>query len=271
MKPGIVGRAAVVFVMAAALSMGGGCAARRKTEGAATELMSAETAYRRAQQALAARKLTRAKQLLEKIQFTAEDRATLEPLVRLALADATFYLGDDLSMIEARAKYLDFVTLFGDHPKASYAQFQAGVCSLTQVKDPSRDQTQTRLASADLAEVERRYPASNYTRAARDMLDRVDATLAEHEFVVGRFYLKRKAYAPAAERFRGILEKYARYPDKQKIYFYLGHALLLGNSDAEGRIYLDKLITDYPESRYAADAKKVLAAASPADKTGGKS
>ena len=87
-------------------------------------LLTAEDLYRQGVAAIEQRKL-RVRTLLERIH-SAQDRPDLEPPVRLALADATFYLGDDVSLIEAHAKYLDFVTLYGDHAQAPYAQFQAG-------------------------------------------------------------------------------------------------------------------------------------------------
>lgn len=208
---------------------------------------------------LASRSFRKARTTLERIQIAAADRSRLEPLVRLGIADATFFIGDDASLIEARAKYLDFVLVYGDHPKAAYAQFQSGICSLKQVRDGSRDQSQTAIAVADFQEVEKRFPDSPYARAARQRIDVAEANLAEHEYVVGRFYYQRKKYFTAATRLRGLLEKYPRYRDRQKVYFYLGQALLKANSDAEGKIYLDKLVKDYPDGKFAPEAKRALA------------
>lgn len=246
------------FVLAIVLaSLATSCAGSRRDRMRENEAMTSQMAYAKATAELAERDLRKARQTLERIRFGAADR-DLEPLVKLALADATFYLGDDLSLIEARSKYLDFVTFYGDHPRAAYAQFQAGICSLRQVEDPSRDQTQTRIAIEDLREVERRYPASVYAAAARDKVDQARRNLAEHEYLVGRFYLRRKEFLAAAERFRTVLDRYPTYTEKDKVYFYLGTALVRGQSDAEGRIYLEKLVTDYPSAPYVEDARKIL-------------
>jgi len=197
--------------------------------------------------------------MLERVDFPDESRRrTYEPRVRLALADTTFYLGDQLSLIDARSLYLDFVTLYGDHPLAPYAQLQAGMCSLLQVNDPSRDQSQTLEAIRDLREVERRYPTSPYARVARLKIVEANANLAEHEFLVGRFYLKRKRYRAAAERFRTVLQRYPRYPEPEKIYFHLGKALVLEDNAEEGNLYLSKLVEDYPSSDYVKEARRLL-------------
>jgi outer membrane protein assembly factor BamD len=257
--------------LALALAAAGGCASRKKeARDAETEHLTAEGLYQRSQVELAQGSLRKARMDLERVQFTSEDRPKLEPLVRLALADVTFYQGDQISLIEARSKYMDFVTLYSDHPKAPYAQLQAGVCSLKQVRDPARDQEQTRKAIADLKEVAKRYPRSVYVDPSQDMIEQAEKSLAEHEFTVGYFYYKRKSYEAATQRFRVILEQYPKYPEREKLYFYMGQSLIRGNNDAEGRIYLDKLLTDYPEGEFADDAKKALAASSSSDKGGKK-
>lgn len=252
-------RAAGVLVLAA---IAAGCAGTAKTpavpKGQGVEMLPAEEAYRKGTAELAERRLRKAQGTLGRAVYTGSDRTVYEPLVRLAIADATFYLGGDLELIDARAKYLDFVTLYGDHPRAPYAQFQAGVCSLKQVRDPSRDQSQTRVAIADFKEVISRFPQSPYARAAQDRIDIAERNLAEHEFLVGRFYLKRGTYRPAIERFRWVLDHYPRFEDKPKVYFHLGKSMILANSATEGRIYLDKLVTDWPGSPYEKEARAYL-------------
>jgi outer membrane protein assembly factor BamD len=208
---------------------------------------------------MARRQLRKAKQLLQQIQFTQAERPVYEPLVRLVLADATYYLGDDLSLIEARSKYLDFVTLYGDHPRAPYAQFQAGMCSVKQIYSASRDQAQTRVAIDDFAEIDRRWPESSYGRAARQFVGKGQDVLAEHEFVVGNFYRTKKAYAAATERFKHLLETYPTYRSKDKVYYWLGWTLTEASEPAAGRVWLDQVMSEYPKSKFAGMAKRLLA------------
>ena len=250
-------RALAGLAIGVLLAVGAGCASRRQAKQEAA-VVTAEDLYRQGVDALEKRKLREARTYLERIQYSAQNRPDLEPLVRLALADATFYLGDDVSLIEARAKYVDFVTLYGDHPQAAYAQFQAGVSSLKQVNDPSRDQSQTEAALADLREVGRRWPGSPFAEAADQMIGVAQNHLAEHEYLVARFYSKRKKYQAASDRLRGLLDKYPRYGHKDEVYLLLGQTLVKMNSTEEGRVYLDKLLADYPGTDAAREAKKLL-------------
>ncbi len=240
---------------------GAGCAAKKSAATNPTEVFSAEVILPQVDEAMARRQLRKAKTLLQKIQFTQAERPTYEPLVRLALADATYYMGDDLSLIEARSKYIDFVTLYADHPRAPYAQFQAGMCSVKQIYSASRDQTQTYIAINDFKEIDKRWTTSPYARAARQFVGKGQDGLAEHEFLVGNFYWKKKAYQAATERFTGLLEKYPVYAQKDKVYYWLGRTLIDARSPDEGRVWLDQVLNQYPRSKYAKMSTQLLAAA----------
>jgi len=253
------GRILTIIVAAALAASSLACSKRRERRVEDKAFLSDEVLYQKGLKELSNHNLRKAREYLERIQFSPERLADLQPMVRLAMADITFYHGDDLSLIEARSKYLDFVTLNGDHPMAPYAQFQAGVCSLEQVNHPSKDQGETRSAISDLKETLRRYPLSYYAQAAQDMIDVAESNLAEHDFIVGRFYHKRKVPLAASERYRRALDRYPRYRHREKLYFYLGRSLLEGNKDAEASAYLERLMSDYPESSFAKDARKFLA------------
>lgn len=266
-------RRILLLLLLAALTIvsAGGCGAlKRRREEKAKALPAGEELFAKASVELERRHLSKAKTLLAGIQFTAENRAALEPQVRLALADVLFYTGDSISLIDARSKYVEFVTLYGDNRRAAYAQFQTGICALKQISKAGRDQGQTRAAISDFEDVEKRYAASPYAAAARAEVDIANAVLAEHEFRVGRFYMKRKAYFAAAERFRSVLEKYPRFGEKQKVYLELGRALILAKNGVEGSIYLDKLVNDYPGDARAAEARKLLAGLASAARGGAK-
>jgi outer membrane protein assembly factor BamD len=246
------------------MALATGCAGRKKKNEELNEIsfLSAPEQYQKAKEDLSKRDLRRAKTILQRIQYTKpEDRSEVEPLVRLAMADANFYGRGGFSLIDSRSLYLDFVTLYGDHMRAPYAQFQAGMCSFKQVINPSRDQSRTRQAISELREVERRYPGSNFSAPAHLMGRRAEDYLAEHEFIVGRFYLKQKSYAAAQERFRIALERYPGYSEREKLYYHMGRALLGANNHSEARIYLDKLVTDYPDGKYVEDAREALSEA----------
>lgn len=242
------------------MASGAGCAAKKRRAAQQTaEVLTAESVLAQVDAAMAHHQLRKAKLLLQKIQFTQAERATYEPLVRLALADSTYYLGDDLSLIEARSKYLDFVTLYSDHPKAPYAQFQAGMCSVKQIYSASRDQAQTQVAIDDFKEIDKRWPKSAFARAGRQFIGKGQDGLAEHEFIIGSFYWKKKSYQAATARFSALLEKFPSYRQKDKVYYWLGRSFMSARDPAEARVWLDQVLNEYPRGKYAKMAKTLLA------------
>ena len=248
---------AVALLLPLVASTAVGCAKGKKKE-ASPQFLSATEIYDQAKRELEEDDLRQAQSLLEQITYSTDDRAELEPLVRLSIADATFYQDYGVALIDARSLYQDFVALYADHALAPYAQFQAGVCSLKQVVHPSRDQAQTHQAIADLSVVAERWPSSTYAEAARSMIRSAEHNLAEHEFMVGKFYLHRKTPAAAVSRFESILDRYPHYDELDKIYYHLGEAELALGNDVEARIWLDKVVKDFPHGPFYDEAVKVL-------------
>jgi outer membrane protein assembly factor BamD len=234
-----------------------GCGGKKKAVD--TRLLSPRDTYRVAREEIQRGNLRRAVEVLGRIDYRlGEDRALLEPLVRITTADATFYQNHDIALIDARALYLDYVTLYADHQLAPYALYQAGICSLSQVSAPSKDQTETYQAIRDLRSVEVRFPDSKYAVAARLMRRVAEARLVEHELTVGRYYLKKKAYPSAIERFQTAL---GQYPDSSKtgdMFVAIGEAMMRSGDLEQGRFYLDRVITDYAGTGLAVEAKKVI-------------
>ncbi len=245
-------------LFAVLLLVGAGCSSKHKPPTIAG--MSPAQAYARGLDLLERGKPDEALETFQSIdlRFAGDDREVLEPLIRLSIADATFYQGNYLAYIDARDLYLNFITLYSDHDRAPYAQFQAGVCSLNQTNAPSKDQSQTIAAFQDLREIERRYPQSLYSNATRDVIRRAEERLADHELLVGRFYLKRKSFVAASKRFRGILENYPRYQNTPEVYYYLAQALMMGDNTPEAKQYLERILEDYPDSSVTKATVKTL-------------
>jgi outer membrane protein assembly factor BamD len=244
----------------------GGCAGKKKNQAAEEQpsgsvgSTSAVATYEHGMGYLTQHSLRQAKKQLESIEYEpgSEIRGQIEPLTRVGLADVTYYGGTGLSYIDARNLYLDFVTAYGDHPLAPYAQTQVGLCSLKQVNHPTKDQSQTLQAIGDLEQVLRRWPSSPFAVAAAGFRRTARSNLAEAEYLVGRFYMNRKAYSAAIERFRTIAEQFPDFIEIEKVKYNLGKALVVGGDSVEGRLILDQLVVLNPKGPYAAPARKLL-------------
>jgi outer membrane protein assembly factor BamD len=101
-----------------------------------------------------------------------------------------------------------FIQLHPGSPDAPYAYYLKALSYYERITDVGRDQDLTRRAMAALDEVVRRYPKSKYARDARIKRDLTNDHLAGSEMKIGRFYLKKKQYLAAINRFRRVVDNY---------------------------------------------------------------
>ncbi len=172
----------------------------------------------------------------------------------LLLAADTYYLeGGSGNFVQAEAKYRDFLNRFPTSGQAAYVQFQIANSLAKRMEKPDRDQTVTRKAMEAYEELIRLYPTSEYAAQAQEQIKLVKANLAEHEFMVGRFYLRYGIPVAAAERFDYLLQAYPDYPDKEKVLYHLGIAYQQSQKPEEAQKAFDRLRTEYPNSHWVAE------------------
>src|SRR5258706_8328979 len=81
---------------------------------------------------------------------------------------------------------------------------------------PDRDQTVTRKALDAYPELVRLYPTSEYAAQSQEQMKTVLDNLAEHEFIIGVFYLRYGAPFASVWRFETLLPPYSHYPSRDK-------------------------------------------------------
>jgi outer membrane protein assembly factor BamD len=175
----------------------------------------------------------------------------------LLLAADTFYLeGGSTNFVQAEAKYRDYLNRFPTSEQAAYVQFQIANSLARRMERPDRDQTTTRKALEAYEDLVRLYPTSEYAAQAQEQREVVRANLAEHEYVVGRFYLRYGAPRAAVQRFEFLLANFPQYPEKDKVLYHLGLAHQNAQSPEEAAKAFERLRTEYPDSGYAKDVPR---------------
>lgn len=235
--------------LAAVLLVLSGCGSSNDAAKLTRELltMPKEEAYARGEGLVKKKKYETGRQYL---RFVSENYAN-DPIGRqaaLRLADSFFDEKTQLGYLEAGVRYKDFRNRYPSHPKSDYALFRLAQCSDRQAERPDREQTNTRLAATSYRELIINFPDSPYATEARARLGVIRNLLAEHEYLVGHFYLKRKAWRAAKGRMEFILAAYPEYAGLDKVLYEAG--LLegkMGNRD-EARSLWERLQKDYPAS-----------------------
>jgi outer membrane protein assembly factor BamD len=103
-----------------------------------------------------------------------------------------------------------YITLHPGEPDAAYAQFLIGSSYYDQIPDITRDQELTDKALNALDEVVRKYPDSEYASAAKQKIEVARDQLAGKEMQIGRYYLDKRDYTGAINRFKVVVTKYQR-------------------------------------------------------------
>src|SRR5712691_6707368 len=94
-----------------------------------------------------------------------------------------------------------YVSLHPGSPDAAYAQYLIGASYFDQIPDVTRDQSRTERAIAALEEVSRKFPNSEYSDAARKKIEVARDQLGAKEMNVGRYYMQKKNFIGAINRF----------------------------------------------------------------------
>src|SRR6202035_5033123 len=101
-----------------------------------------------------------------------------------------------------------YVTLHPGSADAAYAQYLIGSSYFELIPDITRDQLGTERALAALDEVVRKFPTSEYAASAKRKIDITKDQLAGKEMTIGRYYLEKRDYTGAINRFKVVVTQY---------------------------------------------------------------
>lgn len=184
-----------------------------------------------------------------------------DPLGRrslLRIADTYFEHGGSLNLVESQYKYRDFINRYPGSEFADYAMLRIALVSFQEMESPERDQTKTREAVQKLQEMISLYPDSEYRPEAEEKLREAMDRLARAEHLVARFYMHRDKWEASISRLNYLLENYPRYSDRDEAFYDLAVSLDGLGRDGEARLWLERVISEFPESDVTGKAKEML-------------
>jgi outer membrane protein assembly factor BamD len=151
-----------------------------------------------------------------------------------------------------------FLALYPGSEDAAYAQYLIGASYFNQIPDVTRDQDATRRAMASLEEIVARYPDSEYAVDASRKLIVARDQLAGKEMQVGRYYLERREYIAAVNRFRAVVTDYQDTRHVEEALERLVEANLAMGLAGEAQTAAAVLGHNFPDSPWYQDAYKLL-------------
>ncbi|SLN35186.1 Outer membrane protein assembly factor BamD precursor [Aquimixticola soesokkakensis] len=132
----------------------------------------------------------------------------------------------------ARGAAQRFIDFYPADEDAAYAQYLLALSYYDQIDEVGRDQGLTFQALQALRVVIEAYPDSEYARSAILKFDLAFDHLAGKEMEIGRYYIKRKHYPAAINRFRVVVEQFQTTTHTPEALYRLVEAYLaLGLTD----------------------------------------
>jgi outer membrane protein assembly factor BamD len=173
----------------------------------------------------------------------------------LMSAYAFYDSGDYDSCIGAATRY---VTLHPGSPDAAYAQYLIAASNYDQIPDTSRDQGRTEKAIAALEEVIRKYPTSEYSVSAKAKLEGARDQLAGKEMNIGRYYMEKRDYTAAINRFKIVVTQYQTTRHVEEALARLTEAYMAIGIVGEAQTAAAVLGHNFPDSRWYKDAYNLV-------------
>jgi outer membrane protein assembly factor BamD len=151
-----------------------------------------------------------------------------------------------------------YVTLFPASPDAAYAQYMIGESYFRQIPDVTRDQDLSRKAMAAMGEVVQKYPDSEYAADAAKKIDIARDQIAGKEMQIGRYYLERREYLAAVNRFKTVVSEYQTTRHVEEALHRLTESYMALGIVPEAQTAAAVLGHNFPDSEWYQDSYRLL-------------
>jgi outer membrane protein assembly factor BamD len=179
---------------------------------------------------------------------------------KLSIANSYYSEGGVSGLTQAEAEYRDYITFFPTAPEAPEAQYRIGMAHYRLMAKADRDQTEAKIADAEFKEFLLKYPDSPLIPRVKRRLRQTQEVLAQGEYLTANYYYTHGAYMAARSRFLEIVDKYPDFSAGDNALYYMGQSLEHLKRGREAVPYYSHVITDFPLSPLAPQAKARLTA-----------
>jgi outer membrane protein assembly factor BamD len=177
---------------------------------------------------------------------------------RKGLLMTTFAQFQKPSYDDAVASATRYINLYPSSPDTPYIYYLAGMSYYNQVPDVMRDQETAEKALAIFTQLVEKFPKSEYVTDAKYKIGVARDQLAAKEMNVGRFYLTRKNYPAAINRFHEVLGKYQTTRHTEEALYRLTEAYFAMGITNEAQTAAAILGHNFPDSTWYKDAHELL-------------
>lgn len=166
------------------------------------------------------------------------------------------YRGGDYEEATTAAKR--YLSLYPNSDDAAYAEYIIGLSHYRQIPDVTRDQKQAAYTAQAMRALMERFPDTAYAEDARGKLRIARDQLAGKEMLVGRYYLERRDYLAAINRFKNVVDVYPDTRQVEEALARLTEAYYAMGLTREAQASASVLGQNFPDSPWYQDSYALL-------------
>ena len=159
---------------------------------------------------------------------------------------------------DAMAELNRFLRVYPKHKDVVYAEYLLGLCYYEQIVDEKKDLQSILNAKKTFKSLISKYPDTDFALDASFKLNLIDEVLAAKEMYIGRYYVDRKKWISAINRFSVVVDNYDTtiYVEEAihrlvEIYYTIG-------IESEAKKYANLLGYNYQSSKWYEESYRVF-------------
>jgi len=162
------------------------------------------------------------------------------------------YYGDAISELKR------FIKKYPASDNIAYAYFLLGICYYELIVDEKKDLSPLLNSRKYFNIVIKNYPNTDFALDAKFKLDLIDNVLASKEVYIGKYYISRKKWIPAINRFKNVVNQYEKTEYVEEAIHRLVEINYIIGLEDEARKYASLLGYNYQSSKWYEESYRVF-------------
>ena len=154
------------------------------------------------------------------------------------------YYGDAISELER------FIKIYKNYNDLDYAYYLLAICYFEQIVDEKKDLQSIINSKYYFEIIVRDFPNTEYSMDAEFKLDLIDDILASKEMYLGRYYVEKKKWIAAINRFRTVVDDFDTTIYTEEALHRLVEIHYIIGLEQESKKYAKLLGYNYQSSRW---------------------
>jgi len=154
------------------------------------------------------------------------------------------YYSDSVAELER------FLRIYPNHYNISYAEYLLGICFYEQIIDETKDLQSIINAKNAFQNLIKKYPQTDFAIDAEFKLDLINDILAAKEIYIGRYYVDKKKWISAINRFRTVIDNYDTTIYVEEALYRLVEIYYIIGLEEEAKKYANLLGYNYNSSEW---------------------